>query len=247
MQKKLYLYGVVRADQNRSLGALGLSTEGSPSEIRLHSIGGLGVAYQEKEIHDDEELPASRKNLVNHQRIVELMMGEYAVLPFAFGTLVNDTAALETLVNEKKEELEATLDKIEGMVELSLKVLWEKMDTVFEELMTENDEINEKRQYLIENNIHNQDEKIELGKMVEAALDEKKEAMLEVVLSKLSTYSKDQKVLKNVSDAMFANVAFFVERSKEKDFDAAVNELSDRMGENLVFKYVGPMAPVNFI
>lgn len=247
MQTKLYLYGVVRTDESKSLGPLGLSTNGSPNEILLHSYNGMGVAYLEKEIADDEELPASRKNLVNHQRVVELMMNDYSVLPFAFGTILDDIPAMEALIDERKEELETSLSKIEGMVELSLKVLWEKMEVIFDQLISENEEINQKRQYLINHNIHDQDEKIELGKMVEAALDEKKEAMLKHVVDKLSPHAKEHKVQKTISDAMFANLAFFIPKEDEKKFDALVNELSEEMGENLVFKYVGPMAPVNFI
>ncbi|MEO1253903.1 MAG: GvpL/GvpF family gas vesicle protein [Bacteroidota bacterium] len=247
MKSKLYLYGVVHSNESKSLGPLGLSTDGSPNEILLHSHMGIGVAYMEKEVDDNEEMPASRKNLVNHQRVIELMMNEFTVLPFAFGTIIEDIPALEKLIDERREDFEKTLTKIVGKVELNLKILWEKMDVIFESLIQENEEINQKRQYLIDHNINDQDEKIELGKMVEDALDKKKEMMLNRVLDELKPHTIDHKVQKTISDAMFANLAFFIERENEKAFDAKVNELSDKMGENLVFKYVGPMAPVNFI
>lgn len=247
MKTKLYIYGVVRADETKVLGPLGLSTNGSPEEIHLHSKDGIGIVYTGKECDDDDELPASRKNLVNHQRVIELLMSTYTVLPFSFGTLIDDVTALEQLIVERKAEFEATLDKIDGKIELGLKVLWENMDQIFDALVQEDEAINQKRQYLIANGMQDQDSKIELGKMVEAALDKKKEFMLNKVLDKLKPQAIEYKVQKNITDAMFANVAFFVHRSDEKQFDEYVNELSDELGDNITFKYVGPIAPVNFI
>ena len=247
MKKQLYLYGVVEANEGKNIGPLGLSTSGTPDEIMLHSHQGLGVIYVEKELEEDEELAASRKNLVNHQRIVELLMQDYTVLPFAFGTLLNDTAAINELVEERKDELEKSLKKIKGKIELNLKILWEDMDVIFEKIISENASIKEKRQYLIDHNIQDQDQKIELGKMVEASLEEKKETMLKQVVEELTPFTVDHKIQKTISDAMFANLAFLINRSDEKEFDQKVNDLSEKMGSNLVFKYVGPMAPVNFI
>ncbi|MEM9340222.1 MAG: GvpL/GvpF family gas vesicle protein [Bacteroidota bacterium] len=66
-------------------------------------------------------------------------------------------------------------------------------------------------------------------------------------MDKLKPQAIEYKVQKNITDAMFANVAFFVHRSDEKQFDEYVNELSDELGDNITFKYVGPIAPVNFI
>ena len=247
MKTKLYLYGVVKSNENRSLGPLGLSTEGTPKEIQLHSHNGIGVSYIEKELDEDEELPASRKNLVNHQRVIELMMNEGTVLPFAFGTIIDNIAELEKLIDERKDEFEKQLEKIEGKIELSLKIMWEKMDTIFDSIITENQEIQTKRQYLIDHDIQDQDEKIELGKMVEAALDDKKEGMLQKVLDKLKPNALEHKVQKNLTDAMFANLAFFLKKEDEKAFDEQVNVLSEELGDNITMKYVGPIAPVNFI
>lgn len=247
MKTKLYLYGVIKSNESKSLGPLGLSTTGDPDEIHLYSQDGIGVAYSEKEIEEDDELPASRKNLVNHQRVIELIMSDHSVLPFAFGTLLDDLDSLKELISERKATFESTLAKIDGKIELGLKVMWEKMDQVFDSIIDENKEINEKRQYLIKHNIQDQDEKIELGKMVEEALDEKKEMMLNHVLDKLKPQAIEHKVQKNISDAMFANLAFFIDRADEGKFDERVNELSEELGENITLKYVGPMAPVNFI
>ena len=247
METKLYLYGVVKCESSKPLGQVGLSTSDNPNETLLHCKNGLGVVYREMEMEGEEELAASRRNMVSHQRIIEWMMKDYTVLPFAFGTFMDSIEALDGLIEERKQAFDEQLRKIEGKVELGLKLLWEKMDLIFEEIIQENEEIREKRQYLADHNIQNQDEKIELGKMVEAALDEKKEQMLKKALDRLLPDAIDHKVQKNISDAMFANVAFFVDKSVEKKFDEQVNALSEELGSNVVFKYVGPVAPVNFI
>ena len=247
MPNKLYLYCVIKADEDKEYGPVGLSTTGAPLSIHLKSIDNLGVVYSHIDLEDEDEIQPTRKNLINHQKVTESILQEASVLPFSFGMVVDDMDKLEDLIAEQGDELKQKLDKIEGKIELSLKIMWENMEPVFAEVVTENAEIQQKREFLAKHNIQDQNEKIALGRMVEEALTAKKDWMLSRVITKLSSKSLDHRVLKNVNDEMFANLAFLIDKNDEKAFDESVNALSEEMTENIKFKYVGPLAPYNFL
>jgi hypothetical protein len=46
---------------------------------------------------------------------------------------------------------------------------------------------------------------------------------------------------------MIVNAAFLVDRSREPEFDQAVRELDDQLGQRIAIKYIGPVPPYNFI
>ncbi|GFP25936.1 hypothetical protein HKBW3S25_01420, partial [Candidatus Hakubella thermalkaliphila] len=41
--------------------------------------------------------------------------------------------------------------------------------------------------------------------------------------------------------------AFLVDRSREKEFDNQIDELSTKYDDRIKFKYVGPVPPCNFV
>jgi len=46
---------------------------------------------------------------------------------------------------------------------------------------------------------------------------------------------------------MVLNAAFLVDEARQVEFDAAVERLDQEMGKRLIFKYVGPVPPYNFV
>jgi hypothetical protein len=46
---------------------------------------------------------------------------------------------------------------------------------------------------------------------------------------------------------MILNAAFLINNEKETEFDREVNELADKYGDRVVFKYVGTLPPFNFV
>ena len=49
------------------------------------------------------------------------------------------------------------------------------------------------------------------------------------------------------SERMVLNAAFLLEKEHQADFDAALRALDGEMGKRLIFKYVGPVPPYNFV
>jgi hypothetical protein len=70
--------------------------------------------------------PAERRQLTaevlwRHEEVVESLMAERDLLPMRFGTLVQDDEAAVRALDERREELKASLDRVRGAVELSVR------------------------------------------------------------------------------------------------------------------------------
>jgi hypothetical protein len=70
--------------------------------------------------------PAEQRELTpdvlwRHEEVVESLMGERDLLPMRFGTLVEDEEAAVRALDERREELKTSLDRVRGAVELAVR------------------------------------------------------------------------------------------------------------------------------
>jgi hypothetical protein len=70
--------------------------------------------------------PAEQRELTaevlwEHEAVVEALMDERDVLPMRFGTLVEDDEAAVRALEERREELRKSLDRVRGAVELAVR------------------------------------------------------------------------------------------------------------------------------
>jgi hypothetical protein len=70
--------------------------------------------------------PAEQRELTaevlwEHEAVVESLMEERDLLPLRFGTLVEDDAAAARAIEERREELRRSLDRVRGAVELAVR------------------------------------------------------------------------------------------------------------------------------
>jgi Gas vesicle synthesis protein GvpL/GvpF len=71
----------------------------------------------------DRERKPSAEALWRHERIVEALMVDRAVLPMRYGTVLTGEAQLRDVLAERSEEFSRLLDTVRGRVELALRVL----------------------------------------------------------------------------------------------------------------------------
>lgn len=245
MEKK-YLYGVIRSDEVKTFGVLDISAD-EPAVIKSFPHGDLSVIYTALVLADDEEIQPTRKNLINHQRVIERVMEEHTVLPFGFGMVVSTTSDLIDILSEKRQFFEEKLDSIQGKIELNIKGVWDNMAPVYEHITQSSPEILSLKNQIQSQQNQDQNDKIELGKKVEFALTLEKERLCDDVITSLASTFEDYRLNKNISDSMFCNLAFLISKDQEKLFDEEVNKLADRLSTNMTFKYVGPLPPYNFL
>jgi hypothetical protein len=117
----LYVYGVLRSREERSLGALGLGTP--PAEVWTVCHGELAavVSAGAPSVPDP-----TRENVLAHHRVHEVVMREHTLLPAAFGLTLPGREEVVELLRSAQEACVGVLARVEGHVELGLKVLWDQ-------------------------------------------------------------------------------------------------------------------------
>jgi len=237
----LYLYGIIRAEHQPEFTEKGLA------KAEVHSLvaAGLKAVYSEIDLAGKNTVVGSRRNMIAHQRVVENIMVHTSVVPFSFGTVVETEQALQELIHLKADTFAEALQFVDGKIELGLKVFWNDMPQIYQEVTTENQKIARIKEQVAKGG--NKAALIEVGKLVEESLAAKKSAEGAAILEQLIGAAIDYQVGKNINESMLLNASFFVEKSQEKAFDALVGQVADQIGERASFKYVGPLAPYSFL
>jgi len=186
----------------------------------------------------------NRTNLLSHEKVVEHVMNTVKgpVLPVKFGTVASSEKELvETLLTNREIELAELLEGFKQHVEVGIKALWQR-ERIFAELAAL-PEIQEARARLGDS----QQEKIDLGQLVERTLDNLRERDSQLILARLEPLAREVKINAITLDMLVLNASFLVDNEKEAAFDDAVNALDDELGGRLTLKYAGPLPPYNFV
>jgi hypothetical protein len=151
------------------------------------------------------------------------------------------------VLQRRYEELNQLLAEMENRVELGLKAIWYE-EVIFREIVEENQAIRRLRDSLIGRSAEETYyDRIRLGEMIEAAVNEKRNEESEMILDQLRPLVHKTRANKVLTDRMVLNAAFLVDRSREGEFDQVVQQLDAQMGKRMMFKYVGPVPPYNFV
>lgn len=234
-----------------------ITGDGGPIATDLKSIGGEGnpvyvVGYKDiGAVVSDSSIvsyPVCRSNTMAHQKVMEALMQTHTLLPVRFGTIAEGVDQIRgKLLAARYAELSGLLRQMQDKIELGLKVLWNDMNILFQELVSENREIRQLRDRLATQKAANPQAQVRLGEMVKKALERKREKERNAVLESLRGYWVDQRSNKEFGDLMVANSAFLVLKQREKDFDGAVEDLARHYDGRMTFRYVGPVPPANFV
>lgn len=237
-----YLYGIIKSSKKKSFGNIGVG--GREDEvITICKSGFCGVVSQSPIV----QYPATRENTLAHERVLEEVMKGFTVLPMRFATIVESEIQLKGLLEDQADVLDEELEKLSGKKELGLKAIAKK-EIIFNDIV-ENDKnikalkakiakLPEKKSYY---------DRIEIGRMVEDALEKQKQRYKETILAALQPLAVQVKENAPFGDRMILNTAFFIDDAREDEFDAKINELDEKLGDKIIFKYVGNLPPYNFV
>ncbi|MFH0915258.1 MAG: GvpL/GvpF family gas vesicle protein [bacterium] len=238
-----YVYCVIQCDQGPQLTTLGMGERGDVV-YTIHEEGLAAVVSDSPIVRYD----ALRRNMMAHTRVLEEVMQHFTILPVRYGTIApNADIVQKKLLGERREELLTLLQDMEGRVELGLKAFWHE-DTLFPEIVASNPSIRVLRDSLMGRPVEETHfERMRLGEMVEAAMEQKREQDAELILSRVRPLVQRLEINKTLGDRMVLNAALLVDQSSELAVDEAVQELDARLGHRLMFKYVGSVPPYNFV
>jgi len=238
-----YLYCIICCSEPRQFTNRGIGERGDVVHT-LHFMTLAAVVSESPVIEYD----SSRRNMMAHTVVLEEVMREFTVLPVRFGTVAPRSEAVEEQVLKRRYgELNGLIEEMEGRVELGLKAIWYE-EVIFREIVEENQAIRRLRDSLTGRTAEETYyDRIRLGEMVEAEMDKKRDEEAERILQRLRPLVYKTRANKVITDRMVLNAAFLVDKDCEAEFDQIVQQLDAEMGKRLMFKYVGPVPPYNFV
>ncbi|MGA9351590.1 MAG: GvpL/GvpF family gas vesicle protein [Anaerolineae bacterium] len=238
-----YMYCIIRCPEPRQFTTLGIGERGDVVNT-IHFEDLATVVSDSPNI----EYESSRRNMMAHTLVLEEVMREFTILPVRFGTVAPSVESIqEKLLKRRFGEFYGLLQEMGGRVELGLKAFWYE-DVIFQEIVEENPPIRRLRDGLMgrpsEETYY---DRIRLGEMIENAMWKKRDEDAEKILTPLRPLVRETRSNKVIMDRMVLNAAFLVDEARQVEFDAAVERLDEEMGKRLIFKYVGPVPPYNFV
>ncbi len=240
-----YIYGIIATDQRREFGPIGIGARGDV--VYTLPYQGLAAIVSRSPV---VKYAVTRDNSMAHARVVEKAMEEYTILPVRFCTIAEtEETIVERVLKARYQEFMDLLGGMVGKIELSVRALWTNLDAIFAEVVAENKEIQSiKEALLLEKNAQKQYAgKIKIGQLVQKALEEKRKREVEDLLEALKPFSLDCKENRIYGDMNLVNAAFLVDREQERAFDRKMQELEEVYGARKKLKYIGPVAPYNFV
>ncbi len=242
-QEGQYIYAIIEADQDISFGLRGIGDR--DNEVYTVRHGDVGAVISDSPI---AQYPVTRANTMAHQKVMEAVMKQYPMLPVRFGTVAEGMDLIvEKLLKERQEEFRDTLHYMQDKIELGIKAIWKDMKPVFEEIVDSSAEIARLRDRLLKGRGGVQKDLVRLGEMVKKALEARKRREEQTILDPLDGLWVERKLNSPFGDQMITNAAFLVKRDKEKAFDLKVEKMTAQYDGRMVFKYVGPIPPCNFV
>jgi len=239
-----YIYCIIDADKKVNFGLLGIG-EDKP-QVTTVNYKDIAAVVSTAPI---KKYRVSRENSITHEHVVEKVMEYYTVLPVRFGTVAKDEQLIQVLLEKRYLEFKKTLAEMKRKVELGVKVIWRE-EVIFEEILSENEEIRTIRDEIMKSSLPPDQthwQRARVGEMVEAAMTRKREEEAGEVLRRLQPYCVDYRENRVLLDRMILNASFLVDESQEADFDQQVEALDKEQEHRLIIKYVGPVAPHNFV
>jgi len=237
-----YIYCVIDSNQPRSFGPLGIGGRGDD----LHTIcfNDISAVVSDAPI---TKYRVSRENSLAHEKAIEKVMTEHTVLPVRFATIAEDEAEMKRILEAEYKRFRELLYQMKDKTELGFKAIF-KEDVVYKDILEKYENIRalkEKIAPLPPEKTHHQ--RMEIGRMVEAALQQEKQTIEEDILNTLSPLAVEVKTNDPYGDLMIINAAFLVEKEKEAEFDNQIQTLGDKYDEEVKFKFVGLLPPFNFV
>lgn len=188
----------------------------------------------------------SRENTIAHEKAIEEVMKEYTVLPARFGTIAEDEEKVKQILEKESGNFKTLLAKMEGKKELGLKAVFK--ENIYNDILVKYEDIRILKEKLAnlppEKTIY---QRVEIGRMVQEALEKEKERYKSQILDVLSPLVEELKINNNYGERMFLSAAFLINKDKEELFDQKVQEFDAKYGEKVNFKYVGTVPPFNFV
>ena len=235
-----YVYCIIQSNEPCRFGPIGIGSE--PAEVHTVNYKDIAAVVSDTPL---EVYDPTRENVLAHERVNEVVMRDFTVIPMSFSTVFKTSEDIVELLRSAYDAFRDVLVKMQDKLEFGLKVLWEP-ETIIREIEKDDENLRLLRQEISHQKGSTYFARMQYGRLVDSLLQEKSEKLVSEIIDLLSSVCVASRTNKPIGDKMILNGAFLVARDREPDFDAKVKEIDARY-ENLIFKYTGPWPPYNFV
>jgi Gas vesicle synthesis protein GvpL/GvpF len=239
----LYVYGVIpaanAADWPREAGVDGASTS-------VVALEGGELAAVVSGLPPDRT-PGRREDFEAHRRVLGAATDRGTVVPMRFGVVMDDEEVVrERLLRRHGGELADLLQMLDGRVQMTVRAFYAE-DALLQAVMAADPEIR-RRSAAIQGlpEIESRAERIALGELVAAAVDERRERDAQALLDRLTPLAVDFRADEPGSDRVALNAQLLVDRDRRAALDALVAQLGAALDGYIAIRYIGPLPPYSF-
>ena len=238
-----YIYCITEGAKDEHFGPLGIGGRGD--ELYTITYREIGAVVSDSPVR---RYPVSRENSLAHERAIEAVFKPHTVLPVRFCTIAEDEAKVRAILEREYAEFKGLLERMRGKVEVGVKAVFHET-LIYQEILERDGEIRRRKEAIAKlppQKAHWQ--LVEIGRMVEAALEAEKARVREEIVEALKGACCDFRLTNRLlGERMIMNAAFLADRDREAAFDREMDRLAERYGERVIFKYVGGFPPFNFV
>lgn len=235
-----YVYCIIPTNEPGRFGPIGIGSE--PAEVHTVNYRDIAAVVSDTPL---EVYDPTRENVLAHERVNEVVMRDFTVIPMSFSTVFKTSEDIVELLRSAYDAFRDVLVKMQDKLEFGLKVLWEP-ETIIREIEKDDDNLRLLRQEISHQKGSTYFARMQYGRLVDSLLQDRSEKLVSEIIDTLSGVCVASRTNKPIGDKMILNGAFLVARDREPDFDAKVKEIDARY-ENLILKYTGPWPPYNFV
>ncbi|MGL4488042.1 MAG: GvpL/GvpF family gas vesicle protein [Rhizobiaceae bacterium] len=240
---KYYMYALVKNEAQAAFEHV-KPVSNPEAALRWISVGKVAAIVSDV---DQDEIMSTRRNMLTHTKALEEIMQDRAILPFSFGTIVDDVAAIEQLIASQEQRLVADLNGLEGFVEVGVRATWDET-VIFREIVETNGDLRRLAdQIKTRPATETYYDRIELGRQVEAIVKTKREAESKNLAALLGAIATKSKIHESSADMVVLDAAFLVEVAREKELFAVLEDAERKNPDRFAFKYLSPVPPYNFV
>jgi Gas vesicle synthesis protein GvpL/GvpF len=195
----------------------------------------------------DDEIMATRRNMLAHTKVLEATMADKAVLPARFGIIAETPDAIKAAVLPQSGLLLDMLAQLEGRIEVGIRACWDEK-ILYRELVAANPILGRTGDALLKRNENESYyDRIELGRQVDSAMAVKRHEERRDLTERLKPLVVKHVHLPETDDMSVMNIALLVERCRENDLFREIQAIEAKDPARLQIKYVSPVPAYNFV
>ena len=235
----IYLYGITVAQDAVPVEVPGVEK----GEVEQIAEGSLAAVVTRVTTH---KIRPQRANLAAHHHVLRDLADRDAVLPFVFGTIAAGQDELRDILRANRDVLLEQLQRLRGKVEMGLKVFWETAN-IFEYFVATHQELEAMRNRLFRPGRQSTlEERIELGRLFGALLEQSRRRHTRRVTEALATYCAEIRTVDPGEERMIMKLACLVDKDRQQQWEEGVHHAARQFDDHYRFEYNGPWPAYNF-